>query len=337
MANDFIFPTAIELQTVAQELVPRLAAQRPIFDIFPLREIDSHLLEWEQKDRYTGLQQIRGLNGQPNRVKPIGAQRFLMNPGVYGEFMLIDEVQLTVRRQWGSFNGAINVTDLVREAQDKLLGRRLDRIEQICWALAIAGTFSVLDGNSVLATDSYTTQTFSAGTAWGTVATSTPLADIRAIQLKSRGYSVDFGAGARMYMNRTTFNQLLSNTNANDMGGRRVTGFQTVNGPQMLNQVLAADDLPSIVIYDQGYMDDNNVFQLYIPNNKVLLVGARRDGDPVGEYRMTRNANNPGLAPGPYMKVIDDEDDVPRTIQVHDGHNGGPVLFHPAALVVATV
>lgn len=337
MASDFLFPTPIEIQAVAQVLVPRLVAARPVFNIFPLRDVDSHILEWEQIDNYTGLQQVRGLNGMPNRVKPVGAKRYLMNPGVYGEFMLLDEQQLTMRRNYGSLQGFANVTDLVRECQDKLLGRRLDRIEQIIWTLLTTGTFSVADGSSVLHTDSYTTKTFSAGTAWGTAATSTPLADLRAIQLLGRGISADFGSAATIYMNRTTMNQLLSNTNAADMGGRRVTGLQTVNGPQALNQVLTADDLPNLVIYDQGYLDDNGVFTLFIPNNKMVIVGSRRDGAPIGEFRMTRNANNPGMAPGPYMKVIDDEDDVPRTIQVHDGWSGGPVLFHPGAIVVATV
>lgn len=335
--TDFIYPTNVALQRVAMELVPRLITARPVFDFFPIRNVESHVLEWEQADNYTGLQQIRGLDGQPTRVKPTGGKRYLMEPGVYGEFMTIDEKELTTRRGWGNLMGAIDVTDLVLEKQNRLLGRRLDRIEQICWTLLSTGTFSVADGNAVLQTDSYTMQTFTASPAWGTVATATPLADLRAVQLKSRGYSVDFGAGSRLFMNRTTFNQLLSNTNAADLGGRRVTGLMTVNGPQQLNEVLSADDLPSITIYDQGYLDDTGTFQLYIPNNKAILLGSRRDGDPIGEYRMTRNANNPNMAPGAYMKTVDDPNLVPRLISVHDGHNGGPVLFHPAAIVVMTV
>jgi hypothetical protein len=260
-----------------------------------------------------------------------------MEPGVYGEFSLIDERQLTTRRPWGQFNGRIDATDLVLEEQNRLLARRIDRIESICWTLLATGTFSVANLNVVMHTDSYTMQTFSAGVAWGTPATATPLADLRAVQLKSRGYSVDFGGRSRLYMNRTTFNQILSNINANDLGGRRVAGLQTVNGPNALNEVLSADDLPNIVIYDQGYLDETGTFQLYIPNNKAILVGARTDGSPVGEYRMTLNANNPGMSSGPYMKTVDDPDRVPRSIEVHDGHNGGPIIYFPSAVVVLTV
>jgi hypothetical protein len=91
------------------------------------------------------------------------------------------------------------------------------------------------------------------------------------------------------------------------------------------------------VIYDEGYLDEAGVFTLYIPNGKAVLIGSRRDGQPVGEYRMTRNANNPGISPGAYTKVVDDPDDVPRSVEVHDGHNGGPVLYFPSAIVVVTL
>jgi hypothetical protein len=333
---DLIYPMDVELIQVAQTLEPRLTANRPIFDVLPLRTVDNHLLEWEQVDNFIGLQQIRGLNGQPTRVKQIGGKRYAMIPGIYGEFALLDELELTVRRGWGSFAGPINVTDLILEKQNQLLQRRYDRIELIGWTLLATGTFSVSDGASVLHTDSYTTQTFAAGVAWATVATATPLADFRAVQLKSRGLSVNFGAGGRAYMNRTTFNSLLSNTNANDFGGRKAQFGESINGPLGVNRVMAADDLPEIVIYDMGYIDDTNTFQLYIPNNKVIVVGQRPAGQVVGEYRFTRNATNPDRAPGPYMMTVESERP-PKTIEVHDGHNGGPVLYQPSSIVVMTV
>lgn len=335
---DFIFPSAVALRVVAQELTPRLAANRRGFDVLPIRAVDEDLLIWEQRDNYTGLQNIRGLNGEPTRVKWTGGKRFSMEPGVYGEFKLIDELQLTRRRPWGTLaGGAIDATDLVMEAQEHLIQRELDRQESIIWTLLATGTFSVAEGNSVLYTDAYTTQTFSAGVPWATTATATPLADLRAIQLKSRGFSVNFGAQANMYMNRSTFNAMLSNTNAADLGGRRGAGLSSINGPQQLNELLAMDDLPTIVIYDDGYLDDTGTFQLFVPNNKVIVVGARRDGDPVGEYRTTKNANNPDMGPGSYDKVVDDENEVPRTIVVHRGHSGGIALYHPSAIVTATV
>lgn len=335
--SDFIYPSSVVLEQINQELMPRLMQNRKAFDILPTRSVDAHLLEWDQKDNYLGLQGVRGLNGQPSRVKQTGGKRYQMQPGVYGEFEMLDELQLTTRRAWGTFAGSIDVTDLVREAQDKLLQRRLDRIEKMIWDLIIAGTFSVADGTAILHTDSYTTQTQAASVAWATSLTAAPLADLHTLQLKSRGYSVNFGAQATAYMNRTTANALLANTNPADIYGRRTAGLGTFNSLDQINTLLAMDDLPNFSIYDDGYIDDSGTFQLFIPNNKVAVVGARRDGDPIGEFRYTRNANNPGMAPGPYMKVVDDPDQVPRTVVVHDGFNGGSVIYHPAAIVILTV
>ena len=46
----------------------------------------------------------------------------------------------------------------------------------------------------------------------------------------------------------------------------------------------------------------------------------------------------PKLTPGAYQKIIDKgEDAVPREVEVHDGHNGGAVLYFPSAMVVMNV
>lgn len=337
---EFLYPTQTELRSIAQIKLPRFMENRVIFDrnFFPIVNSDSHRLEWEQLDNWTGLQQARGLNGRPSQVRPLGGQRFSVTPGVYGEFEVIDEVELTTRRPWGTWVGQINIEDLVTEKQDHLLTRRLDRIELICWTLLLTGTFSVPAPNgSVVHVDSFATRSYSATVPWATSLTATPLADLRAVQLLSRGYSVNFGAGAKLYVNQVTANQILSNTNPADLYGRRTSGLATINTASEVQQLLTGEGLPQIVVYDEGYIDENGVFRLFIPNNKGVLIGSRRDGQPVGEYRMTRNANNPGLAPGPYTKVVDDPDNVPRSLEIHDGHNGGPVLYFPSAIVVMTV
>lgn len=333
----YTYPTNSELNAVAQDKLPNLMANRPIFEILPIKNKDSHLVEWEQKDNYVGLQQIRGLNGPPIRVKRVGGKRYMMQPGVYGEFVVIDEQELTTRRQWGSYNAPVSIDDLVMECQDQLLGRRLDRIEKIGWDLLTAGTFSVAgpDG-AVFQSDTFALQTASAAVAWSTVATATPLADFRAVQLLSRGHSVGFGAQAKAYMNRVTANNLLKNTNAADLGGKRTLGLATVNSMPEINRILMGEDLPEIVVFDGGYIDDAGTFQPFIANAKVIIVGRRSDGSPIGNYLYTRNSQNEGMAPGAYMEVIRD-DRPPHFIEVHDGHNGGPTIEFPSAVVILSV
>jgi hypothetical protein len=336
----FIYPTSNELEAIAQQYLPRLEEGRVGLKLFPRRSVNSHLLTWEQKDNFQGLAQVRGLNGEPPKVKRVGIKQYQMVPGVYGEFVEIQEDELTARRQFGSFTDPIDLSDLVGEADIQLQVRELDRIEWIVWTLLTTGTFAVSNlSGSVTHTDSYTTQSFTAGVAWATFATATPLANFRSVQLLSRGYSNNFGGAATAYMNRTTFNNMISNTNNADLAGRRVSGLLTVLNLEEVNKVLAGEDLPQIQIYDQGYYDETGTFQLFIPNAKVVVVGARPNGAPVGEYLFTRNVNNAGLAPGPY-RLIEDSLEMnrpPRKLAVHRGHNGGIALYFPSAVVLMNV
>ena len=57
-------------------------------------------------------------------------------------------------------------------------------------------------------------------------------------------------------MNRQTFNNLRTNTNASDLFGRRQNGLSTINNLADLNVLLAGDDLPMIEVYD-GVNDVN--------------------------------------------------------------------------------
>lgn len=339
MALTYTYADSEELKLIEQELLPSLEEDDPILKEFPAVEVRSNRIRWEQKDNFKGLQQLRGLNGAPNYVQRVGANEYDMAPGVYGEFTTIDEKELTERRQWGTFGDPIGIDDLVADAQMYLLQRRLDRRRQISWALVTTGTFSIPHPRGgVMHTDSYNIQTYTAAVPWSTYATATPFADIRAAALKYRGKSVDFGKGAKLYMNRTTLNRLLLNQNAADAYGRRLPSGATINQLSDAQSILTANDLPEIVAYDGGYINESGVFTLFIPDGYAILIGRRTNGASLGEYRMTINANNPNLEPGAYTKVIDrGEDSVPRTIEVHDGHNGGPVLWFPSAIVAMAV
>lgn len=330
------YPTSVELTAIGQDFLSAMTQDDPIFQYFPITSVDSHLLEWEQRDNYKGLQLVRGLNGEPGRVAAIGGKRYIMEPGVYGEFLPINEDELTKRRRWGSFGDVMPIGDLVAEKQEQLVVREIARIRQILWALATAGTFSVTGPQgAVLHTDSYTTQTVNAS-AWATAASATPLVDFRLVALKGRGTSARFGRQAVAYMNQVTANYMLANANAADIGGRLVMAGGTFNSVADFNRIYTENDLPQVQVFDDGYYDDSGTFQLFIPDNVVVIFGARPGGQPIGEYRRTRNANNPDGAPGPY-DIVYESPKPPKTIEVHRGQNGGPVLWYPSAIVIMDV
>jgi hypothetical protein len=334
----FVYPSNAVLTEVAQVLVPRLTQDDLLFQIMPMRDVDADVIMWEQMDDFVGLQQVRGINGQPGYVKATGAKTWMIQPGVYGEYALIDEKMLTARRQYGTFGTPINISDLVTQKQNQLLQRRLDRIRYIGWTLLSTGTFSVAAPNAAIVH----TDTFSLGTAtfsdWSVVATATPLADLRALQLTGPSVGTDFGPGSMLVVNRQTANYLLANTNAADLGGKRTQGLANIMTLTEVNALLTGEGLPNIVVYDLGYKNDAGSFTRFLPVDKAIAIGQRPAGAPVAEYLMTRNANNEDLSAGPYMMVEDtfDQKKPPRQIKVHDGHNGGPAIYYPGSIVVAS-
>jgi Phage major capsid protein E len=335
----FSYPNSARLEEIAQDFMPHLMQDDPLFDFFPVSTQDEDMMMWEQLDNFVGLQQVRGLNGQPPKVQPVGISRFETPPGAYGEWQPIDELQLTKRRKQATFGTPIDISDLVMQKEDQNLQRRLDRYRWLAWTLFATGTFSVTGPTgAVLHTDSYSFQKFTAAVHWNVFATSTPLADFSTIQLLSRGHSVDFGARALAFMNRQTFNDLRQNVNSVDLYGRRTAGLGTFNNQASINALLQGDDLPSIVIYDRHYLDDTGAIQMFIPYQTVIIVGVRPAGQTVGQMRHVRNVNNPDMTPGPYIRVIDKRQfEVPGTLEVHDGWNGGPIVWYPSAVVVMSV
>lgn len=351
--TQYIFPVSADLTEIAQDKIPELTQDDPIFEAFPMENRDAFMVMWEQLDNYTGLQQVRGLNGDPSPVTASGMRRFQELPGIYGEFIPLDEMEMTMGRTPGTFGGPIDITDIVMRRQDQLLQRRVDRIRWLLWTLLATGTFSVTGINSAVThTGTYLRQTFSAGTPWSTYATSTPLNDFRQVVLKAWGHSVSFGPGAQAFANRHTINNLLLNSNSADLYGRRTAGLGTFNSLPDVNRFFLGDGLPEIVEYNKGYYAGAPVqsatdmtqygtsFTTFIPDNTVIVLGQRPGNQPLGHFQFVRNANNPGAAPGPYMAVVDSangDDGPPRRVQVHDGFNGGPTIEFPSAVVVMSV
>jgi hypothetical protein len=337
-----VYQTSAELLAIEQVKLPLLTEDDPAFELFPHTSAETTELQWEQEDNYTGLQNVRGINGQPGKVRNIGAKRFKAEPGAYGDYLELDEKEITERRVLGTFGETMDLRLIIAKKQDFLLSRRLDRQRWMIWTLLINGTFSVLSQNgALLHTDSYPLQKAN-GSDWSNLATATPLADLRALKLFSRGTSNRFDASSKFYLNMTTTNWLLNNQNTNDIAGKRRDVGATFNSISDVNEILVANDLPRAVPYDETYFDDANPsqFVLFIPDHKLVVVGKRRDGNSVGDLCACRNANNPTGAPGPYTIVTDSANSsmnpVPRIIRVDDGWTGGIRLKYPSALVSLT-
>jgi hypothetical protein len=338
----YLYPTYEEMMEVDQVLLARTTQDDPIFDLFPIRETEFAMVSWSQKDNYLGLMQIRGYNGEPPSVRRPGISRYIKQPSAFGEFTSVDELELTTRASGLNANIPIPVQDLVAECQEQLLTRQVNRMSWILWTLLINGVYTILDvKGAVVDKDAYTPQTYTRAVDWSSTTTATPLADFRAVQLLARGASTSFGGQAAAFMNQQTFNYLDSNTNANDLGGRRAAGLSTIEGLDEVNDVQRKNNLPMIRVWDDGYRDDAGAFHNWIPDGKVVVVGQRRNNRMIGEMLLTRNVSNIDNSSRPYLKVVDkgaaNDEAPPRRIDVHRGFNGGPAIEYPGSVVVMNV
>jgi hypothetical protein len=354
----FIYPPAFELRSIQQDFMNETLAERLGPKIIPIQNSNAPKVRWTQQDNYHGLAQLRGMDGAPTRVNRVGWKTYEYEPGVFGEFVDITEQELTTRA--ASLDVAavpIDIGDLVNEADRYLIVREVDRIESSIWTLLGSGVLQILldgpDGTQIGYNDSYTVQTFTSSPLWSSTSTATPIKDFQTTQQLgyAAGRSVDFGAGAVAYMNQYTANLLLNNSNANDFGGRRTQFGATLNNLTNVASYWQAQNLPSIVSYDNGYWtkpaSGTSYFTKFIANGKVIIVGKRPNGVAIGNYLMTRNASN-GFKPGTYRYVLDRangsfgvgavaEKRTPANIEIHRGHNGGPTLYYPSAVIVMTV
>jgi len=339
---NYQYPTTRELIQINAEKIQLLTRERPTFSIFPTVESDFWTLEWEIRDNFRGFQQLRGLNGEPSYVKMVGWKSFSAQPGVYGEYMTVDERMMTLRAQEAGPNnlGPVNIDDLVTQRQDYLNNREVDLQEYIHWKALLDGQFTITGPTGAIYTDQFTIQnaTFSD---WSDLDNATPLADFMGLKNLSSGKSVSFGSGTQAFMNTPTLSNLLRNRNPDDLGGQLSIasgGVKPIKNLQEVNTILASSNLPSIVEYDEGYFaEPSGTFTKWLPDGIISVIGKRTNGDRLGEYRLVRNANNANFAAGRYEKVIDHLDRrVPRLIEVHRGHNGGLVIFYGSAIVKAT-
>lgn len=334
----FTYPTNAELTAILQEKLLVRTIEDALFDVMPLEADDAATVMWEQEDNYTGLMALRGLEGQPNRVSRVGMKQYSMTPGVYGDFISLDETELTLGRAPGQFGASIDLERTVMKRQDQLLNRAVDRLRMIGWSLVSKGEFSIPTPSGILHTDKFDIQHQTATIVWSDEANSTPIADLKRVRLLSRGKGVSFGSDATLFMNQQTFDWMAANTNTADLGGRRGSNLFGPLSKDDVNKLLIGDGLPAVKVYDDGYLSETGEFVPFIANGKVVLVGRRPAGQKVASFKLTRNAQNQNAGPGMYSKVIDKgEHAVPRVIEVHMGFNGGPVIYYPSAIVQLTV
>jgi len=345
----YVYEPQATYQRIAAELVPNLLEEEALSDFFPLENIQRTRLIWTQDDNQTGIMSLRGEGGSPTNTSRIGQKSYEATPGFFGNFLTLGETELMERTGTGNFDGLnvdINVHDLVAADQGRLAVQYRWRWKQMMGTLLNTGTLTINlpDGSPGYST-SYTQQTFSPGTAWTTHASATPLLDLMNLQINyGRGTSNDFGSRATAYMSSKTFQDLRFNSNSADLYGRFPTTTPlAMRSLKDVNEILLASGAPQVKIVETGYLNASGTWVLDFPDGVVQVLAARPTGEKPGAAIMTKNALNPGMAPGVYSFVNDFQNAVggvriaiPPRIDVHMGFNGGAVMKRTLQVVTIT-
>lgn len=363
-AINLIYPNAIEAKRIAQDLMAIEEKDDVAFGLFPVENADTFFVRWYQMDNDFGIMAMRGLDGAPSKVQQLGDNSYLYEPGVYGEFMEIGEREILTRAAPLTPTMPVPIDDLVGMRQKQLVNRSYNRVRYNIWTLLGTGTLTVpLNGPSGanVYLDTYNIQTFASTVPWSVTATATPIRDLQQMQQLQVGHSVDMGSRARLFMNQITANQMVNNSNAADLGGRRNSYGATLNNVPDMTNYFAAQNLPKPEVYDKGFQPFPNNgplaegpnatppvnFQKFIPTGTGILIGARNNGDPIGHMQKTIQSMQPGTAggrsSGDYSFVYDSGRGingplrVPAVVQVNAGFNGGPALEFASSVVSANL
>lgn len=361
----FIYPTSFEIHDIQQDLMARGAEGRVGLEILPWVEKRTAKVRWKQKDNYYGVQEFRGLDGAPTRVIRVGHKIYEYEPGVFGEYVEITESELVTRAAGFPVETTpIDVRDLYIEADEQLINREWDRVEGSIWTLLTTGTLNILidgpDGTQIGYSDQYTFQSYQSLVPWSTLGSAVPIKDFQNVQQLgfAAGHSVDFGAAAKAYATQVTWNRLLNNSNASDFAGKRSQYGATFNDLKGYANFFQNQNLPQPVAYDQGLIPrqaaspgsstfGGGKFRKFIPDGIIVVIGVRPQNAKVGNYVSTINASN-NHNPGSYSYTIDrangggtnggnGEKRTPANIEIHRGHNGGPVVEYTTAVLVMNV
>lgn len=338
-----IYPNNATLNELQRLMMPRFA-NRLAFQIAPFKETSYAEIIFRTPDILIGMQPWRGVDKEP-QSNPVNYNHWgvycRLSPGYWGEQDRITEELLTRGASPHSLCGEpIDLFEIVANIQELLMERRYNRVEFNIWQALVYGNYEARNMDGVVVQEAtFNINKVTIKWPWSDPENSTPLMDIRCVKLLERGTSTSFGSCATMYMNQVTMNCMLRNRNPWDIGKHGVSACCEPFTMDRINEILAANQLPNIMVYEGGYYDDARNFHTYIPDGYAIIVGCRPNNEAIARYWLTRNAvdcvGSTGIGSG-FAQMIQDSctwGDVPRKIKMFDLHNGGVGIHYPQAVV----
>lgn len=298
------FPTNQELNEVVQAFKAD-PAQYIGQSILPMNTSMAQKVRWDERDHDRGMTAPHVMGTDPKNDARQGSKTYEYEPIPFKETDILKESEILRSRELGTLAGTLDLSAEIARIAKNRFDKTQSRIEKFIWD-TLKGSIAI-DENGVKVTETFAVQSHTPAVDWDTPATATPLADFNALKLKFRKTGAT-AQGAVAFMNQKTLNWLLENQNAAD-----IKGFQNSNFVQLpysldeLNKVMTARGLPSIVCYDEGWVDENDTWTPFLADAEVIVIGKRQSGEKVGDFMSTptlHNSSNGQPAPG-YFSIIE--------------------------------
>lgn len=347
----YTFPTNFQLDLLEQEIVIDPAAFIGIGRLAPVREFLTQRVQWEQIDSERGMTAPHNMETDPRIDKRPGSVLREYDPIAFKESDLVKEKELLRAREIGTISNVVSLDRLIARIVSARKLKTWVRMETCVWAM-LGGALAI-DENGVKVSEVFPVQTFATTVPWATHATATPLLDLMTACLQFRGTGAS-GQGGVVYANQTDLNHLLQNKNDDDLWGFRGTNFvsQTYS-LQQVNDILSARGLPTIELYDQGYIAANGTWTPFIPNGHPILLGRRvQKNQVIANFATTPSMHrrvNGIWAPG-YFSILEVNggpntgsvaeglgDAANPNLKVTGGIYGGPILWYPLSVIAMDV
>ncbi len=335
------YPSNYTLEKLQAEMAPQYAEGRLGLKIMPIKTTTRHNIVLDEPDIFRGRQAWRGI-GKPVE-KATGSfnlmgRKCTFSPGAYGESEEIDEEFLTMASSEYCGGKPVDLTEAVGIIQNRLLHRRYALIESMIWNSLVHGWYRATNSQGqVVQEQQFNTSHVATGIPWSDHENATPMADLMCLFGFGEASSAEFDSTATIYINQVTANCLVKNRNLDDIGniGRDCGG--TIMNLGAINEYMKAGNLPQFQVYTKGWVDDNGSFQKFIPDGIGVVIGGWSGAmqEKVGNYYLTRRTLGCGTGSGAWTFIRDNckYNEIPRKIEISDGHNGGPIIRYPKRVI----
>ncbi len=296
-------------------------------------------IQYDVLEASFGMTQPHQIGTEPKtiQVPTIETKRF--GTGYWKESVRINEAELLYARQAGTYNQRAG-RDLVAQRSIHMDTRLETRLEWLVWQTVVNGLLDIKDKDVRYKVDYKIPNknkidiSKDATRKWSHP-DADPIADLNDWLLLYRGTGAK---PKRAYFNATVAKVLSANNKFRELLKRynvQLTGLTNVaEGLKVL--------IPNLefVMYDEGYLDENKTFQMFIPDGQMVIIGDY-PSEKMMDFVSTMSLHNGGLdkpQPGKFA-LVEDKSQAEKNpyIDLTVGIYGLPRVFHPDWIVSVKV